>query len=167
MLSSFQPISSPDSIILILGSMPGVKSLDAQQYYAHPRNLFWPFMGQLFNFDDNVSYQEKSNQLKKNKVAIWDVLQNCLRDGSLDSDIKTESIVTNDFLKFYQQHKQIKQVFFNGQKAMTVYNKLVLPNVSLHYPYIEHIGLPSTSPANASIKREEKFKRWQKVKFTK
>ena len=81
-ISSFPPIVSNDAKILILGSVPGVKSLEMQEYYAHPQNKFWKIIFELFNENFSEDYLEKIKILKKNKIAVWDVIDSCERVGS-------------------------------------------------------------------------------------
>lgn len=151
---SFAPIASNDATVLILGTMPGTKSLEIQQYYGHPQNNFWRFMFEILNEDFSKDYEIRKALLIKNNIALWDVLQFCERIGSLDSAIKNE--ITNDFEQFLKQHPNIKTIFFNGQKAAAFFKKYVpLDN---HY---ELITLPSTSPANASKTLESKLNEWK------
>ncbi len=121
--TGFPPIAKPDATILILGSMPGQKSLDEHQYYAHPRNSFWPIMYQLFNIIDDLNYKQRKQLLIDKKIALWDVLKSCYREGSLDSDIDQTTIVANDFNSFFEKYSKIKVVFFNGAKAEQLFRK--------------------------------------------
>jgi double-stranded uracil-DNA glycosylase len=159
LLYSFPPIADANARILILGSMPGQASLDANQYYAHKRNLFWPIMGELLGFDPTLSYIEKTECLKTSGVAVWDVLQSCQREGSLDVCIKNET--PNDFGTFLNSHPQINTIFFNGDKAATSFKKYVL--TELQQTHCHLIRLPSTSPANASQTVAMKRQAWQQV----
>lgn len=154
---SFAPISKPDAIILILGTMPGTKSLEIQQYYGHARNNFWRFMFEIFNEDFSDNYEIRKNLLLKNKVALWDVLQFCERIGSLDSAIKNE--ITNDFELFLKQHPGIKTIIFNGQKAAAFFKK----HVPLDDDSYRLFTLPSTSPANAGKSFESKLSEWKQI----
>lgn len=163
LLESFPPIVADNPRILILGSMPGIKSLQANQYYAHPQNLFWPFMAELLKFDPSLAYEEKTTKLKENHIALWDVLQHCHREGSLDSNISKDSIVPNDFVAFLARYRTIRYIFFNGKKSEEVFRRYVMNSIQTDFPDIRYTGLPSTSPANASIKREEKFRQWKQV----
>jgi TDG/mug DNA glycosylase family protein len=163
LLESFPPIVADNPRILILGSMPGIKSLQAKKYYAHPRNLFWPFMSELLKFDLLLAYEKRIIKLQENNIALWDVLQHCHREGSLDSNIRPETMVPNDFPDFLKKHRSISRIFFNGKKSEQVFRRYVLKTIQADFPDICYTGLPSTSPANASTKRDEKFRQWQQV----
>ncbi len=151
---SFAPSIDNNSRILILGSMPGVKSLEEQQYYAHPQNRFWKLMGMFCNIDNlsDLSYQEKLHNLLKNKIALWDVIQTCNRDGSLDSNIQNE--LPNDISKLLEQFPNIKIICLNGNKSYSAFKK--------HFPESLYMcyKLPSTSPANARYKLNDLYKEW-------
>ncbi|MDR7212364.1 DNA-deoxyinosine glycosylase [Flavobacterium piscis] len=151
---SFAPISTPNATILILGTMPGTKSLEIQQYYGHPRNNFWRFMFEILNESFSDNYETRKAVLIKNNIALWDVLQFCDRIGSLDSAIKNE--ISNDFNLFLKKHPNIKTIAFNGQKAASLFKKYV----TLNKPY-DLITLPSTSPANAGKTFESKLQEWK------
>jgi TDG/mug DNA glycosylase family protein len=155
----FPPIEQKDARVLILGSMPGRESLVRQQYYAHPRNAFWPIVSMLYHLRGSC-YEEKAQELAAQKVAVWDVLQACFRSGSLDSNIDDSTIVANDFCSFYASHPKISQVFFNGAKAEAVYRKHVLPQLSPDRAELPLMRLPSTSPAHAALSLEQKAKAW-------
>jgi TDG/mug DNA glycosylase family protein len=151
--------------VLILGSMPGRVSLSQHQYYAHPHNLFWPIMGELFGAGPQLPYEERLRILLANRVALWDVLQQCHRASALDSDIVEASIVANDFAGFFARHTGIRCICFNGAKAQQAFRRYVLPGLS-GLEHIELIGLPSTSPANASIPKDKKLERWRGIERT-
>ena len=163
-VSSFPPIHHPSARVLILGSMPGVASLNAYQYYAHPRNRFWSIMSQLFSIPLELEYEQRCSQLIRNNIALWDVLASCQRTGSLDSNISSNSIVTNDFNTFLHDHNDIVYVFFNGTKAEKEYVKRVIPSLDEVHVHIQYQRLPSTSPAMASITLEQKIDHWSIVK---
>ena len=148
------------STLLVLGSMPSVTSLKQQQYYAHPRNAFWPIMTHLFGLQLS-SYRERAEEMTGHGVAVWDVLQACTRSSSLDSDIDDSSIVTNDFQGFFQAHPQVRKIFFNGAKAESVYLKQVIPGLAPEPAAFPHSRLPSTSPANAGMNFEQKLEVWR------
>jgi len=161
---SFPPVAASSAQVLILGSMPGQASLDAQQYYAHPRNSFWPIMGALFDFDSQFVYQKRIESVKQAGVAIWDVLQSCYRPGSLDADIDESSITANDFHSFLKQHSNIQAIFFNGAKAEQSFRKYVLPGLGELVPDTL-VKLPSTSPAHAAMSFEQKLAQWAQIKL--
>jgi TDG/mug DNA glycosylase family protein len=158
-VSSFAPLSRPSATVLILGSMPGVASLMAQQYYAHPRNHFWPIMARIVGFDAAVPYAERVEALINADIAVWDVLQSCVRPGSLDSAIQKGTRVPNDFAAFFAAHPAIRLVGFNGAEAEKSFNTQVLPGLEatagLHL-----LRLPSTSPAHA-VGFEHKLAAWR------
>lgn len=151
---SFVPISANDATILILGTMPGTKSLEINQYYGHKQNNFWKFMFTILKEDFSDDYPTKKALLQKNKIALWDVLQFCERVGSLDSAIKNE--IVNDFETFLKKHPNIKTILFNGQKAAAFFKKYVHLQKEYHL-----ITLPSSSPANASKTFQSKLEEWK------
>jgi hypoxanthine-DNA glycosylase len=159
-VQSFNSISAPDARILILGSMPGRLSLERQEYYAHPQNLFWRFMGELFGAFPVLSYPDRVQILRSRGVAVWDVLKQCEREGSMDSDIDVSTMLVNDFPTFFAQHPSIRCVLFNGAKAESVYHRLVLPELDRQAD-MPRFRLPSTSPANASMPTAIKLETWR------
>lgn len=159
---SFAPVARSDALVLILGSMPGKLSLARQQYYAHPQNLFWPFMGKLFGAGPELVYEQRLPVLQENRVALWDVLKECYRESALDADIVEASIIANDFDDFLRRHPQVGRIYFNGSKAEQSFRKYVLPGLRL--TTLELVKLPSTSPANASIPLEKKLEAWRQVR---
>jgi TDG/mug DNA glycosylase family protein len=156
----FAPISRPNARLLILGSMPGIASLEAVEYYAFERNAFWKIMGNIFSFGTDMDYQERLQVLLSNHVALWDVIGTCHRPGSLDSAISKDGLKTNDFDSFFKQHPQISQIYFNGQKAAELFRKKVLPDLSGQF---EFVTLPSTSPANAARNYASKLEAWSVI----
>ena len=158
----FPPLEDTRARVLLLGSMPGVASLRAQQYYGHPRNAFWPIMGELFEIDPAAAYQQRVLALVAQQVAVWDVLTSCVRAGSLDTDIERQSVVANDFAGFFDRHRQIRRVCFNGAMAEALFRRHVLPHLGLaQLP--EFVRLPSTSPAHAGMSIAEKAAAWRIV----
>jgi len=162
-VTGFPPIADYNAVILILGSMPSIKSLEAGQYYAHPRNSFWFIMTRLLTENSDLDYEERKALLLHNRVALWDVLNTCQRRGSLDSSIKNQTIVANDFNTFFNDHPLIKAVYFNGTRAQQEYNKHILPALGARFSAIKYERLPSTSPAMASLSREQKLQRWKTI----
>ena len=162
-VTGFPPIVDNNAVILILGSMPSIKSLEDQQYYAHPRNSFWFIITKLLSSDTELEYEQKKALLLHNRIALWDVLNTCQRKGSLDSSIKNESTVVNDFNTFFIDHPLIKAVYFNGMRAQQEYMKHILPTLDEKFSSIEYKRLPSTSPAMASLNREQKLQQWKAI----
>lgn len=158
---SFPPITSPTAKILILGSMPGKASLAANQYYAHPRNLFWPIMGELIGAYPQLEYLRRIRILQDNDIALWDVLKSCRRTSSLDADIEKSSMIVNDFSGFFAGHCQIRRVFFNGATAEQAFRKHVLPVINTEFLQLQR--LPSSSPAHAAMSFQEKLQIWRNV----
>ena len=111
----FPPVASADARSLILGSLPGARSIAEQQYYAHPQNAFWRIMGELFGITGD--YETRCAQLNANGIALWDVLHSSIRPGSMDADIKSDTAAVNDFADFFSAHPNIRTVAFNGKKA--------------------------------------------------
>ena len=152
---SFDWLAAPDAQILIVGSMPGIASLQQQQYYAHPRNAFWPVMQRIFNWPD-MHYDQRCSALVSEKIAVWDVLRSCRRRGSLDGNIETDSLLINDFSAFFHRHPGIKAVLFNGGKAAQLFKRYVSVPAC-----VELKPLPSTSPAYAAMSFESKLEKWR------
>jgi TDG/mug DNA glycosylase family protein len=146
--------------VLILGSMPGNASLRAGQYYAHPRNGFWPVVESLWAISADSSYAARARALKRAGVALWDVLAGCRRRSSLDSDIDADSIVVNDFAKFLSAHSHIQVIAFNGGTAAALFRRHVLPELDAPLRDLPMLRLPSTSPANARLSLADKRRAW-------
>jgi len=160
---SFAPIAGAEARVLILGSMPGKASLTAGQYYAHAQNLFWCILGEITGAAPSLPYASRVRALKSSGIALWDVLESCAREGSLDSAIDDATIRANDFAAFYRAHPRIEQVFFNGAKAEACYRKHVLPLLADDLGSPSYRRLPSTSPANASMSREDRHRVWKQA----
>ncbi|MEM9186315.1 MAG: DNA-deoxyinosine glycosylase [Planctomycetota bacterium] len=161
---SFPPILDASARVLVLGSMPGVASLEAGEYYAHPRNAFWPIMGELFGARPELSYATRRQKLIAARVAVWDVLRRCVRPGSLDAAIEPRSEVANDFRTLLARAPRIGRVLFNGQKAEAAFRKHALP--TLDEPARDRlplIRLPSTSPTHAGMSLDEKLAAWREA----
>ena len=157
------PIAGKDATVLILGSMPGEESLLKNQYYAHSRNSFWRIMGILFGFDPGLNYKDRIDIIKEHKIALWDVLKACERQGSLDTAIRDETIIENDFISFYKIFPGIRKVFFNGAKAEKEYSKRVLSGLSGMGHEIKYSRLPSTSPAMNQLPVDKKLLQWSRI----
>lgn len=157
--TAFPPIAGPHAEVLILGSFPGQRSLQARRYYAHPMNSFWRIMGRVLGTSFDVPYRERVQLLKRHRIALWDVVRSARRRGSLDSAIEHASVVPNDFGRFFAHHPDIRLVCFNGAKAAELYRRLVLP--SLEIESLRYARLPSTSPAHAAMPFAKKLARWR------
>lgn len=155
---SFLPILGAKPYLLVLGSMPSVFSLEQNAYYANPRNVFWRIMGRLLGFDESISYDKKIDNLKKGRVVLWDMCQSCERLGSLDSAIKKEK--PNNVAQLVALHS-IGAIFLNGGKASSSFFRHV--DLSKLQPTIMICKLPSTSPANARMNFETKYKKWEEA----
>ena len=155
-ISSFPPVVSESSQILVLGSVPGVKSLEMQEYYAHPQNAFWKIMFQIFDEEFTSDYNEKLKILHKTGVALWDVIDSCERKGSLDSEIKNEE--ANRIEDLLKSFPNIKAIFCNGRKSFKNLEKILGKNP----PVPVHL-LPSTSPLH-TISLEKKVEQWKIIK---
>ena len=161
-VTSFPPVVAKDARVLILGSMPGIRSLALNQYYGHSRNLFWAFMDGICGASPELDYQNRVEILQQSGIALWDVLKNCERKGSLDADIVASSEIPNDISGLLNEYPEICVIVFNGKKAEKTFHKYILPTLP-NRDFI-WLSLPSTSPANASITKTEKLKHWIKIK---
>ncbi len=159
-VTSFDPVFRKDARILVLGSMPGIASLTAAQYYAHPRNLFWPLLSQAADQTLPTSYDARLALLMESGVALWDVLRACEREGSLDARIVRSSEQPNDFAWLFAQLPCLERICFNGQKAADSFRRHVQSSGVLDLSRYELRTLPSTSPANASVALERKRTLW-------
>ena len=157
----FPPMIDNNTEIIVLGTMPGDKSIRIGEYYANSTNQFWKLIFHIFNSGMPVfNYEEKSKLLLKNKIGLWDVLSKANRQGSLDSNIQNEEF--NDFEQLFNEYKNIKVLVFNGQKPAEYYfrnNNIVLQEKQYHI-------LSSTSSANTTKTFDSKLKEWRKVLTT-
>lgn len=163
-VESFPPQVGAGCRLLLLGTVPSVASLARQQSYAHPHNLFWPFMGALYGAGPELPYAERIARLHGLGIGIWDVLERCERPGSLDSGIVPDSEVPNDIPGLLRAHPGIAAIALNGAKAQQVFARRTAPMIDEERRgRLAIVALPSTSPANASIPRATKFERWREL----
>ena len=157
---SFKPSIDANSKVLILGSMPGVKSLEEQQYYAHPQNRFWKVLGRICNTDNlqELAYSQKLTILLQNDIALWDTIESCKREGSLDSDIQNE--IPNDIKNLLKKYPNIKTICLNGNKSYSAFKKY-FPDLLQKYNCYK---MPSTSPANARYSLDMLVQEWSVIK---
>jgi len=162
-ITSFPPVVNDECKAIILGSMPGIKSLDENEYYAHPRNSFWFIMEKLFKVYSDFEYKQRLKLLLNNKIALWDVIESCERKGSLDSSIQDETVLVNDFADLLLEYQNIKYIFCNGNAAYSAFQKYAMPELE-KFLNIEVYKLPSSSPANARMSLDEKTLSWEIIK---
>jgi len=157
--AGFPAIARADARILILGSLPGQRSLDAGQYYAHLQNSFWKIMREIADAEGN--YGERCETLKDHGIALWDVLASSVRPGSMDANIQSDTAVANDFSGFLSNHTAVELICFNGQKAAQMFSRMVQPGLDRNRLHFE--SLPSTSPAYASMSYVDKLNKWRSI----
>ena len=155
---SFEPIYNEDSEILILGTLPSVKSRENNFYYGHKQNRFWKLLAKLCEEETPQTVEEKTAMLLRHHIAIWDVIQSCDIKGSSDSSIK--NAVPNDF-SFILKTAPIRQIYTNGGTAYKLYHKYCEKVTGF-----EAVKLPSTSPANASYSLERLISQWNQISNT-
>jgi hypoxanthine-DNA glycosylase len=156
----FPPVADDRARVLVLGSLPGRRSLEAREYYAQPHNAFWRIMGRLFGAEPSLPYEQRLERLRAARVAVWDVLAAGEREGSLDASIVRASVVVNDFASFFADHGDIDFVCFNGRTAADLYRRRVVAQLRPEQAALATRLLPSTSPAHASLRFEQKLARW-------
>lgn len=137
--------------VLVLGSMPGAQSLAQSRYYAHPRNRFWPLMARLLRFDPALDYPARIAALKRSGVGVWDVIGQCVRNGSLDASIDRASIVPNPLPELLAALPEISVVACNGATAAQAWRRHIAPQLATSPRAPAVLALPSTSPANAAF----------------
>lgn len=157
-------MSAPRMRYVVLGSLPGAASLDAGEYYAHPRNAFWPLMQRLFGVDPRLSYARRCAALRARQVGLWDVIASCERAGSLDSAIVAASVRPNPLQPWLAGHP-LEAIGLNGATAARLFERQLDAGLA---SYLEASGtrvlkLPSTSPANAAMGFAAKLARWREL----
>jgi hypoxanthine-DNA glycosylase len=159
-VQSFPAVIGAETRILILGSMPGVASLGAQQYYAHPQNHFWRILGAICGAGRELPYPQRLQALLRQGVGLWDVLQSCVRRGSLDTAIELDSARANDLLPLLRSAPRLERLCCNGGTAYRALQRHFGPQLSRAFPHLDVRRLPSTSAANASWSYERKLTAW-------
>ncbi len=137
----FEPVINNDSRVLVLGSFPSVKSRENSFYYGHPQNRFWPMLALIFRQDVPLTIQEKTELLHQHRIALWDVIERCQLDGSMDSSIR--DALPNDISSLLKA-APLERVLLNGQLAGKLYQRYFRESL------LPYAVLPSTSPANAA-----------------
>ncbi len=154
-LHGLPPVIGRATRLLVLGSFPSVASLDAKQYYAHPRNQFWPLLSALWGVDLRaLPYRERLAEVRRRGLGIWDVYASCRRLGSLDAAI--EDAVLNDFTSLARRAPRLSSVAHNGGESARAMQHLAALGLRVQ-------RLPSTSPANASWSFERKLAAWREA----
>lgn len=160
---SFAPLLGAAPRVLVLGSVPGRASLRAGRYYAHPRNQFWPIMQALLGLDPAADYRQRCAALIEAGVALWDVIAECQRPGSLDARITAASIRANPVAALLQRAPSIGCVACNGRRAHAEFRRHVLPALPDRGAGLELLLLPSTSPAYAALSPAAKLEAWRSL----
>ncbi|MBX9868567.1 MAG: DNA-deoxyinosine glycosylase [Burkholderiaceae bacterium] len=154
-LTGLAPVIDCSTHTLILGSFPGVASLEAQQYYGFKHNQFWRLLSAILQCDlVSLNYQARLACLLGHGIGIWDTYCSCYREGSLDTAIRQGDL--NDFADLHQRYPALKKIRFNGKAAA----KILVQMQALGY---QTTVLPSSSPAHASLGFEEKLRLWQQA----
>lgn len=156
-IDSFKPLIDENSAILILGTMPSVKSLEGQEYYGNRQNAFWPILFGVVEEEVTEDYEQKKQLLVRYKIALWDVLQSCEREGSLDSKIKGER--PNDIKGLLIAYPALKTIVFSSQKAAQYFKKYIGMIEGITF-----VTMPSPSGANARMSLQEKLNHWKTIK---
>ncbi len=156
---TFPPEFDENSEILMLGSFPSVRSREVNFYYGHPKNRFWPLIADIFDEKEPSSTEEKKAFLKRNRIALWDVISRCEIIGSSDSSIR--NVEPND-IELILKSSKVGEIYTNGKKAYDLYNRYCLEKTGR-----EAIPLPSTSPANAAFSYEKLREAWAEIRDTK
>lgn len=163
-LHGLAPLARPGARLLVLGSMPGAASLQARQYYAHPRNAFWPIIESLWGIPRALPYEARTRAVTAAGIAVWDVLASCRRRTSLDAHIEPDSVVANDFAGFFHGHRHVALIAFNGGSAAALYRRHVLPTLPEALQQLPCLRLPSTSPAHAGLSMQAKLDAWSALR---
>jgi TDG/mug DNA glycosylase family protein len=159
---SIEPIIGRCPRIIILGSMPGIISINAAQYYANPRNMFWTVLAELFGIDIDCDYETKVQQVRDLPVILWDTIKSCHREGSLDSKILNTEIEANDIVALLERYATVQAIAFNGGASAKYFDRLIKPQLPSDLS-VELLKMPSTSPANAGMKFEQKLDLWRRL----
>jgi hypoxanthine-DNA glycosylase len=152
LLAGLSPVLAPDARLVVLGSFPGVASLQAGAYYAHPRNQFWPMLSAIWGIDlVAVNDAQRRRILMERRVGLWDVYAHCRRPGSLDSAIRDAQ--PNDLGALRRVAPGLCAIAHNGATSARASDVTRALGLSVHV-------LPSTSPAHASWSFERKRLAW-------
>ena len=159
--TGFPPVEPKRARTLVLGSLPSAESIRQGQYYAHPRNAFWPIMGELFGAGRERPYEQRLRKLAAHGVMLWDVLRAAHRPGSLDSAIHPRQLESNDISALLARHPELEKIVFNGGAAETLFWRHVAKKCGDLLSGVELVRLPSTSPACARVSFAQKLAAWR------
>ncbi|NND81151.1 MAG: DNA-deoxyinosine glycosylase [Gammaproteobacteria bacterium] len=160
-MPGFPPLLGENADVLILGSMPSQRSLASRQYYAHPQNSFWWLMSKLCDFDSTLDYRNRAKRLTAAGYAVWDVLYDCERPGSLDSAIHRDGQTPNAFAALLAEHPEIRLLAFNGAAAEKLFHRHC--GELIKRLELSSVRLPSSSPAMAILSKTQKLEQWRKL----
>lgn len=162
LVRSFPPILGSSAAVLILGSAPGQHALAVGEYYAHPQNQFWRIMGDLLGAGHELPYTARTARLRQAGIALWNVLEECERIGSLDARIVRASERPGDVAGLLTAQPTIRAVCFNGRLAEQAFARHVHPALSPgQAAHLHFHPLPSTSPAYAALPYAAKLEKWR------
>lgn len=161
---AFPPILGPRPRLLVLGSLPGVASVRAGEYYAHPQNRFWDIMGAVFGAHRDLPYASRVKFLERSRIAVWDVAGEARRPGSLDARIDRRSVRPHDVAALLTMEHSIERVLFNGATAEALFLRHVRPALAPEVlARLALVRLPSTSPAHAGVSPALKLAAWRRA----
>jgi double-stranded uracil-DNA glycosylase len=152
----FLPVHGESVDVLILGSFPSRQSLKKKEYYGNPQNHFWHIIEDLYNIDRHLPYSVRTSRLTEQRIALWDVLSGCCREGS--ADVRIQKPVFNDLAGLLILHPTIRLVALNGKAAGRLYHQMTIST------QVPAVVLPSTSPANARVSLSEKVRAWSIIR---
>ena len=159
---SFSAVCNTNTELLILGSLPGKKSIAEQQYYAHPRNALWPILCDWLMIPVTMCYEQKLATALARGIGFWAVVAEAERPGSLDSDIRSSTVCYNPIDQLIDSLPKLKCILLNGGAAMTLFKRAGFDQIATEKG-MDFFQLPSTSPAHASITIDEKRVAWHAV----
>lgn len=156
----FAPVAGPSTRLLVLGSLPGVQSLERRQYYGHPRNHFWPLMGALTGREEmpRLPYEQRLEALQQAGIGLWDVVASAVRPGSLDQNLS--AVTTNALADFVAGLPALRAIAFNGGTAARIGTRQLRAAPPIVDGTVALLSLPSTSPAN-TIGYARKCAQWE------
>ena len=159
----FPPVEPRRARVLILGTLPSAESIRRGEYYAHPRNAFWPLMGELFGAGRDLPYPARLRRLAARGVMLWDVLQAAHRPGSLDSAIHPRRLEPNAIPELLARHPELEKIVFNGAPAEALFRRHVAWKCGANLQNRDQVRLPSTIPAHASRTFAQKLAAWRQA----